>query len=127
MAIERSSEPASSPARRKLLGKIPGDQGHETIVARLAFGLSLMVLLLLAVVRNDLLEDWRASLPADTPNFFMINIPAVDTQDFVQFVEKQGLPTPQLFPMIRARLTPRRHRFKSEACNHLKLLFRAAA
>jgi putative ABC transport system permease protein len=80
-------------------------RGRESVVQVVAFGLSLMVLLLLAVVRNDLLEDWRASLPADTPNFFMINIPGADTQDFVQFVEKQGLPAPQLFPMIRARMT----------------------
>jgi putative ABC transport system permease protein len=80
-------------------------RGRESVVQVVAFGLSLMVLLLLAVVRNDLLEDWRASLPTDTPNFFMINIPAADTQDFVQFVEKQGLPAPQLFPMIRARMT----------------------
>jgi putative ABC transport system permease protein len=47
-----------------------------------AFGLGLMVLLLLAVVRGDLLETWRASLPADTPNYFMINIPDAETRDF---------------------------------------------
>jgi putative ABC transport system permease protein len=56
-------------------------------------------------VRNDLLRDWRASLPADTPNFFMINIPAADTQDFVAFIEGHGLPEPRLFPMIRSRMT----------------------
>ncbi len=80
-------------------------RGRESVVQVVAFGLGLMVLLLLAVVRNDLLEDWRASLPADTPNFFMINIPAVDTADFVRFVEESGLPAPRLFPMIRARMT----------------------
>jgi putative ABC transport system permease protein len=79
-------------------------RGRESVVQVVAFGLGLMVLLLLAVVRNDLLKDWRASLPADTPNFFMINIPAMETAEFVQFVESRGLPTPQLFPMIRARM-----------------------
>jgi putative ABC transport system permease protein len=64
-----------------------------------------MVLLLLAVVRNDLLEDWRASLPENTPNFFMINIPAAEIAEFGQFIEGRGLPKPQLFPMIRARMT----------------------
>ena len=64
-----------------------------------------MVMLLLAVVRGDLLEDWRASLPADTPNFFMINIPASDTAELARFVEDRGLPAPRLFPMIRARMT----------------------
>jgi len=79
-------------------------RGRESVVQVVAFGLGLMVLLLLAVVRNDLLMDWRASLPADTPNFFMINIPAMETAEFAQFVESRGLPTPQLFPMIRARM-----------------------
>jgi putative ABC transport system permease protein len=79
-------------------------RGRESVVQVVAFGLGLMVLLLLAVVRNDLLKDWRASLPADTPNFFMINIPAGETAEFARFVEARGLPTPQLFPMIRARM-----------------------
>jgi putative ABC transport system permease protein len=80
-------------------------RGRESVVQVVAFGLGLMVLLLLAVVRNDLLEDWRASLPAETPNFFMINIPADETEQFASFVEERGLPKPTLFPMIRARMT----------------------
>ncbi len=80
-------------------------RGRESVVQVVAFGLGLMVLLLLAVVRGDLLEDWRASLPADTPNFFMINIPAADTADFARFMADRGLPEPKLFPMIRARMT----------------------
>jgi putative ABC transport system permease protein len=80
-------------------------RGRESVVQVVAFGLSLMVLLLLGVVRNDLLEDWRASLPENTPNFFMINIPADELEEFGQFVQGRGLPKPQLFPMIRARMT----------------------
>jgi len=80
-------------------------RGRESVVQVVAFGLGLMVLLLLGVVRNDLLKDWRASLPADTPNFFMINIPAAETDEFAEFVAQRGLGTPKLFPMIRARMT----------------------
>ncbi|MBM4219580.1 MAG: FtsX-like permease family protein [Gammaproteobacteria bacterium] len=80
-------------------------RGRESVAQVVAFGLGLMVLLLLAVVRNDLLRDWRASLPADTPNFFMINIPAAETADFLRFVADRGHPPPRLFPMIRARMT----------------------
>ena len=49
-------------------------RGRDSVVQIVAFGLGLMVLLLLALVRNDLLEEWRASLPDDAPNYFMINI-----------------------------------------------------
>ena len=80
-------------------------RGRESIVQVVAFGLGLMVLLLLAVVRKDLLDDWRASLPAETPNYFMVNIPTTETGAFTQFIGELGLPRPDLFPMIRARLT----------------------
>ncbi|MEP6998742.1 MAG: FtsX-like permease family protein, partial [Betaproteobacteria bacterium] len=39
-----------------------------------ALGLGLMALLLLTLVRGDLMRNWRASLPADAPNVFLINI-----------------------------------------------------
>ena len=39
-----------------------------------AFTLGMLALLLLTVVRGDLLKDWHASLPADAPNRFIINI-----------------------------------------------------
>ena len=80
-------------------------RGRESVVQVVAFGLGLMVLLLLAVVRGDLLETWRASLPADTPNYFMINIPDAETRDFARFIEERGQPAPRLFPMIRARMS----------------------
>jgi putative ABC transport system permease protein len=80
-------------------------RGAESIAQVVAFGLGLMVLLLLAVVRNDLLEDWQRSLPADTPNHFLINIPAAETGEFERFFAERGLGEPRLYPMIRARLT----------------------
>jgi putative ABC transport system permease protein len=80
-------------------------RGRESIVQIVAFGLGLMVLLLLAVVRNDLLEDWRASLPPDVPNHFLINIRPDEQASLREFFVARGVPRPQLFPMIRARLT----------------------
>ena len=57
-----------------------GRRRTESVVQLTAFALGIMMLLLLAVVRNDLLNDWRRSLPADTPNFFFINIPPDEHQ-----------------------------------------------
>ena len=59
-----------------------GRRRTESVVQLTAFALGIMMLLLLAVVRNDLLNDWRRSLPADTPNFFFINIPPDEHQAF---------------------------------------------
>ena len=80
-------------------------RGPESIAQVVAFGLGLMVLLLLAVVRNDLVEDWQKSLPADTPNHFLINIPAAETEAFAGYFTQRGMAEPRLYPMIRARLT----------------------
>jgi putative ABC transport system permease protein len=77
----------------------------ESVVQIVAFGLGIMVLLLLAVVRNDLLDDWRKSLPTGLPNYFFINIPPADRDDFVQFLAANGGRPTRILPMIRARLT----------------------
>lgn len=76
----------------------------ESVIQIVAFGLGIMVLLMLAVVRNDLLADWRRSLPADLPNFFFINIPPADRDPFVDFLRDSGARTSRVLPMIRARL-----------------------
>jgi putative ABC transport system permease protein len=79
-------------------------RGRDSIVQIVAFGLGFMVLLLLALVRNDLLRDWKASLPAGAPNYFMINIRPDEGDAVRAFFEQRGLPPTELVPMVRARL-----------------------
>jgi putative ABC transport system permease protein len=82
-----------------------GRRRTESVVQLTAFALGIMMLLLLAVVRNDLLSDWRRSLPADTPNFFFINIPPDEHQAFTAFLEERGAKHARARPMVRARMT----------------------
>ncbi|AMN48270.1 hypothetical protein ACG33_14415 [Steroidobacter denitrificans] len=77
---------------------------RDSIVQIVAFGLGLMVLLLLAVVRQDLMREWRASLPADAPNYFMINIRPDQEEALHEFFVERDMAPPRLVPMIRARL-----------------------
>jgi len=79
-------------------------RGRDSIVQVVAFGLGIMVLLLLAFVRNDLLDDWQASLPTDAPNHFMINIRPDETEALEAFFTDRGIEPPELVPMVRARL-----------------------
>jgi len=79
-------------------------RGRDSVVQIIAFGLGLMVLLLLALVRDDLLEEWRASLPVDAPNYFMINIRPDEGEALRAFFADRGLPPTELVPMVRARL-----------------------
>lgn len=80
-------------------------RGRDSVIQIVAFGLGLMVLLLLALVRNDLMEEWRASLPAAAPNHFMINIRPDQRDAIAKFFADRGIAPPQLAPMVRARLT----------------------
>jgi putative ABC transport system permease protein len=79
-------------------------RGRDSVVQLTAFGMGLMVLLLLLVVRNDLLDDWRTSLPANAPNQFLINIAPDQTQALTSFFVAHGVAKPVLVPMLRARL-----------------------
>jgi putative ABC transport system permease protein len=80
-------------------------RGGGSVVQIVAFGLGLMVLLLLAVVRGDLLADWRRSLPSNVPNNFLINIRPDERRSLENFLQAHGLGQPQMYPMVRARMT----------------------
>ena len=80
-------------------------RGTESVVQIVAFGLGLMVLLLLAVVRGDLLKEWRRSLPVDAPNNFLVNIRPDERAPLLAYLRDHGLGQPALFPMVRARIT----------------------
>lgn len=71
----------------------------------MAFGLGIMVLLVLAIVRNDLIDQWQSSLPPNAPNYFVINIQKHQLADTRLFFRENKLAPPLLYPMVRARLT----------------------
>jgi putative ABC transport system permease protein len=79
-------------------------RGPESVVQLVGFGLGLMVMLLLTVTRDDLMAQWRATLPDDAPNHFMINIQPAEKALFSQVVVSHGLPAPALSPLVRARI-----------------------
>jgi putative ABC transport system permease protein len=80
-------------------------RGRESIVQIVAFGLGLMVLLLLTTVRNDLMDSWRNSLPDNAPNQFLINIQPHETDDLIEFFSAREITLPRLVPLVRARMT----------------------
>jgi len=69
-----------------------------------ALSVGLMALLTMTVVRNDLLESWRHSLPANAPNQFVLNLQPPQQAAFEQAFRQHRLALPELAPMLRARL-----------------------
>lgn len=78
---------------------------RESVVQVMAFGLGMLALLLLAIVRTDLLASWQAMLPDEAPNHFMINIQAEEREALREFFAERGVRPPQLRAMVRARIS----------------------
>lgn len=80
-------------------------RGRESIVQVVAFGLGIMVLLVLTLVRTDLMDSWQASMPVDAPNRFLINIQPQEVDPIAAYFAGQNLDVDPFVPMIRARMT----------------------
>ncbi|MEH6449177.1 MAG: FtsX-like permease family protein [Oleispira sp.] len=78
---------------------------YRTSIQVLAFSLTLMVMLIIAIVRNDLLQDWQKNLPQDSANFFAMNIQSYQVEDYQQDLESAGFTISTAFPMVPGRLT----------------------
>ena len=74
------------------------------IVQITALGLGLMALLLLVVVRAELLEQWRGSLPPDAADHFVINIQPDQVEAVERRLQAEGADNLQLRPMANANL-----------------------
>jgi len=97
----------------------------SSIIQIVAFGLGIMVMLLLSTVRSDLLDDWQRSLPDDAPNHFVINVQSDQVEGIRTYFNDHGVANTQLYPMVRARLMDingnvvRTADYKSERAKHM--------
>jgi len=73
-------------------------------VQMVGFSMGLMVIMLLALIRGDLIRNWQASLPEDAPNRFVINIQSAQVDSVKQFFTLQQIKDTSVFPMVRGRL-----------------------
>jgi putative ABC transport system permease protein len=78
---------------------------NRTSIQILAFSLTLMVMLIIAIVRNDLLQDWQKNLPQDSANYFAMNIQGYQIDRYQQDLENAGFTVSTAFPMVPGRLT----------------------
>ena len=69
-----------------------------------ALGLGLMALLLLTLVRGDLMQTWRASLPADAPTAFLINVLPDQVEGVRDLLKRELAVDAVSYPMVRGRL-----------------------
>lgn len=97
----------------------------SSVIQVVAFGVGIMVMLLLSTVRSDLLDDWQKSLPEGAPNHFIINVQPDQVDAIQDYFNERGVPDTRLYPMVRARLVEingraaRTSDYESERAKHM--------
>lgn len=80
-------------------------QPLTTLSQLAAFSLSFMLLALLLVMRGDLLDRWQQQLPADSPNFYLLNIANEQVTPVRNFLQQHQVKAETFYPIVRVRLT----------------------
>jgi len=70
----------------------------------LAFGLILLAMALIALLRGELLDTWQDQLPADAPNHFVLNVLPAEKDAFNERILALSGNSAPLYPVIPGRL-----------------------
>ena len=76
-----------------------------SLVQVMALGVGIMAMLMLTLVRSDMIARWQGTLKDDMPNRFVINIQSDQLAAVKSYFAGRGMSTPDLYPMVRGRLT----------------------
>jgi putative ABC transport system permease protein len=77
----------------------------QNVLQVMVFSVTIMSLLILGLLRTDLIADWQAQLPENTPNHFMMNISQPQIAGIEEFFEENGVQGNAFYPLISARVT----------------------
>ncbi|MCY1272511.1 hypothetical protein D9M68_206230 [compost metagenome] len=70
----------------------------------LAFGLILLAMALITLLRGELLDTWQAQLPADAPNHFALNVLPAEHDAFAARLKQLSPNASPLYPVVPGRL-----------------------
>ena len=75
----------------------------DNSVQLISFSITIMLLLVVLVMRNDMVKQWQDQLPQGTPNYFLVNITQAQLPDLQNHFAEQGVQTDEFFPVVRGR------------------------
>ena len=76
----------------------------ENIVQILIFGMAIMLLLVLVLLRTELVTEWRSQVPENAANHFVMNISADEVDEVRTLVSEGATAGDFLYPMLRGRV-----------------------
>ncbi|MDR3478634.1 MAG: hypothetical protein P4M14_11460 [Gammaproteobacteria bacterium] len=71
----------------------------------IGFTVILTSLIVLGNVRTNLLDNWKQTLPQNTPNYFAFNIAPTDLTSLTALFQSKHIPLQAAYPITRGRLT----------------------
>jgi len=77
----------------------------QNVLQVMVFSVTIMSLLILTLVRTDLIEEWQAQLPENTPNHFMMNITQGQIEGIQNFFADNGVESNPFYSLTSARVT----------------------
>ena len=77
----------------------------QNVLQVMVFSITIMSLLILTLLRTDLIDEWQAQLPEDTPNHFMMNITRNQIAAIQEFFDGNNVQSNAFYPLISARVT----------------------
>ena len=75
----------------------------DNSVQLISFSITIMLLLVVLVMRNDMVSQWRAQLPEGTPNYFLTNITPDNQARLDRHFSDQNVDINEFFPVTRGR------------------------
>lgn len=78
---------------------------RQNVLQVMVFSVTIMALLVLTLLRTDLIDEWQAQLPEDTPNHFMMNIAEDQIDGIEAFFAENEIEGNAFYPLISARVT----------------------
>lgn len=76
---------------------------RDSIAQILVFGLAIMLLLVLLLLRTALVDEWRSALPEDVPNHFLMNVTPAQLAGVGALLDAHTERQGPLYPMVRGR------------------------
>ncbi len=78
---------------------------NQSISQWLVFTIVIMLLLLLQMIKQDFLHQWRAQLPKETPNYFLLNVQSEQILPLQNWLQQKGIKNVEFYPIVRGRMS----------------------
>ena len=75
----------------------------DNSVQLISFSITIMLLLVVLVMRNDMIAQWRAQLPEGTPNYFLSNVTEAQRPALEKHFDDNAVRHDDFFPVVRGR------------------------